>query len=82
MERNKTADLFERAYKEIMLSDEIDKIINTTKGSEKRHLKRLKKMNISKDDIVPIWSLLHVIESKSLLKDIITYMVVLSAEEE
>ncbi len=75
---NNTIVNFEKSLYKIMISDEIDKIINCTKGKEKRWLKqfRIEYRDLIKDwSDLPIWESLMVIKSPRLLSDIISYMV-------
>ena len=74
MKLNRTIAAFDKALKDIMTSEEIDRVIKNAKGKEKRHLKQLKEAY--KDGVViPIWAYLHAINSPMLYKDIITFMV-------
>lgn len=65
--------------KQIVTSEEIDRLIENTSGREKRNLKHLKtslKMFIeSEGKMQNIWTIFPAIESQNLLKDILVYMV-------
>lgn len=75
MKLNRTIALFDKALKDIMTTNEIDKVIKDAKGKEKRHLKQLKEAYKDDGVIIPIWAYLHAINSPMLYKDIITIMV-------
>ena len=75
---NNTIWLFKKALHDIMTTDEIDKVISSAKGSEKRHIKALKESYLASNltaETVAIWPVLMAINSADLLKNIIAVMV-------
>lgn len=75
---NNTIWLFKNALHSIMTTSEIDKVIKSAKGSEKRHIKALKESYLASKltaETADIWPVLMAINSADLLKNVIAVMV-------
>ena len=73
---NNTIWLFHKALQDIVSTDEIDKVIKQAKGLERRRIKAFKKAYLASScEILPIWPVLSALDSATLLKDIIVFMV-------